>query len=171
MANKKEENFITSTCHKKKSTKNGKNREPNGDFAHGNTLSVGHGRPPVFKTPVELAEKIDSYINDCPDTKTCYSSDGVEYEKKIPTISGMAFFLGFESRQSMYDYEKKGDGFSYIIKRARLWLERHYEQSSQGNSPTGPIFVLKNMGWSDKQEVDNNIKIENIEVIPPILKK
>jgi len=129
-------------------------REANGTFAKGHTISIGTGRPPIFTDPDELAKKIDLYIDDCPNLKTCYTSEGIEYTKKVPTIAGLAFFLGFESRQSMYDYRKKENHFSYIIKRAMLFMENHYEMILQGKAPTGSIFALKNMGWKDKTEVD-----------------
>lgn len=134
-------------------------RNKNGTFAKNNKISVGNGRPPIFSDPDELAKKIDEYIDNCPDTKTCYTSDGIEYEVKVPTISGMAFYLGFESRQSMYDYKNKDNRFSYIIKRSMFYIENHYEKILQGKAPTGAIFALKNMGWKDKTEVDNNHKV------------
>jgi hypothetical protein len=68
------------------------------------------------------------------------------------TITGLCLYLGFDSRQSFYDYEQKVE-FSYIIKKARLRIENHYEQCLQYGNVTGAIFPLKNMGWSDKQEI------------------
>ena len=134
-----------------------KGREKNGDFGKGNTFGVGNGRPPIFACEDELAKKIDLYIDNCPDTRQEISGH-VVLKIKTPTISGMAYFLGFESRQSMYDYKNKDNGFSYIIKRAMLYMEKHYEQIIQGKAPTGAIFALKNMEWRDKSEVDNNHK-------------
>lgn len=95
------------------------------------------GRPPHFDSPERLNEAVESYF----------------YTEKIHTIAGLAYHLGFESRQSFYDYEKR-EGFSYIIKRARLKMESEYEARLQGNNPTGSIFWLKNAGWSDKQEIE-----------------
>lgn len=82
----------------------------------------------------------------------------------IPTISGLAYYLGFESRQSFYDYEERPE-FSYTIKRCRLFMESWYESRLQGNNPAGSIFWLKNAGWSDKQEIEsrNTIKDERID--------
>ncbi len=119
------------------------------------------GHPPIFKTPELLHEKIEEYINNCPDTRTHYTADGTPYEVKIPTVSGMAYFLGFKSRQSMYDYEKRSDYFSYVIMRARLWVEKNYEQLAQGKNANGVIFILKNMGWVDKRELDVNANVTN----------
>jgi hypothetical protein len=51
--------------------------------------------------------------------------------------------------------------FSYIVKRAKLAVENSYELAGQ----TIDIFALKNMGWKDKSEVDNNISLVNWEEI------
>ena len=154
----KKETFIESQCHLKDDKGDDEKRNKDGTFAEGNCFGVGNGRPAIFETPEDLQGKIDTYIIDCPDTQTCYTSDGAEFEKKIPTISGMAYYLGFQDRQSMYDYEKKDDRFSCIVKRARLYMEKHYEQLTQGKSPTGAIFALKNMGWKDKSEIEHEVK-------------
>lgn len=76
----------------------------------------------------------------------------LRYPEKI-TITGLALHIGFESRQSIYDYEEKGE-FSYIIKNARLRVENAYEQMLHGTTPTGSIFALKNMGWKDNQRTE-----------------
>ncbi len=97
------------------------------------------GRPALFKNPEDLKKAIQDYI---------------DKPNHTPTISGLAYHLGFESRQSFYDYAER-DEFSYIIKRSRLFMESHYEERLQGNNPTGAIFWLKNAGWIDKQEVES----------------
>jgi hypothetical protein len=97
------------------------------------------GRPPAFETPEQLQDSIDEYLKD----------------NKIPTVSGLAYYLGFESRQSFYDYEQKPE-FTYTVRKARLFMESHYEERLQGNNPTGSIFWLKNAGWKDKQEVEQS---------------
>jgi hypothetical protein len=95
------------------------------------------GRPAHFTSVEELQQKIDEYFDLFP--------------KEQQTITGLALFLGFESRQSFYDYEKV-DQYSYIIKRARLSIEHAYELKLSGGNCTGAIFALKNMGWMDKSE-------------------
>lgn len=98
-----------------------------------------------------MAQAIDLYLAKC------------DAEKKPPTITRMALALGFESRQSFYDYENK-DEFSYIIKTARLHVEAGYEDSLRENNCTGSIFALKNMGWKDKteQEFSGGISLQQI---------
>jgi len=100
-----------------------------------------NGRPPIFENADLMAQAIDLYLAKC------------EAEKLKPTITRMALALGFESRQSFYDYENK-EGFSYIIKTARLYVEAAYEDGLRENNCTGSIFALKNMGWKDKTETE-----------------
>lgn len=98
------------------------------------------GAPAKFDKAEDLQASIDDYFEEC-------KTGNVGH-----TITGLAYHLGFESRQSFYDYEKR-DEFSYTIKRARLAIEMAYEQKLHGNSNTGAIFALKNFGWTDRQEV------------------
>jgi hypothetical protein len=94
------------------------------------------GRKAKYEAPEDLELAIDAYFEEF--------GNGV-------TISGLAYYLGFESRQSMYDYKERPE-FSYIIKRAALFIEQNYEGKLSNTSPTGAIFALKNMGWKDKHE-------------------
>lgn len=116
------------------------------------------GRPPIYDNPDDMQKEIDSYFAETTGKKT---------------LSGLAYHLGFESRQSMYAYEDKPE-FCYIIKRAKIQIEMMYEELVQGTTPTGSIFVLKNMGWKDRTEVapvdpDGNAlqPVININVIQP----
>ena len=110
------------------------------------------GRPPKYKTVQEFEKKIEEYIEECS-------------EKKIPlTITGLCLFCGFESRQSFYAYGKKPE-FSYTIKRAHLAIERSYEIRLSGNTVTGAIFALKNLGWSDHTSVDHTSGGQKIQPI------
>lgn len=115
------------------------------------------GRPPIFADPEALKAKVDDYFVWVQGEKEIIINQKGEPEekwKRFPkhvTITGLALHLGFESRQSIYDYEEKGE-FSYIIKNARLRVEENYEQNLHGNNCTGSIFALKNMGWKDKTE-------------------
>lgn len=108
------------------------------------------GRPAIFKTPEEFDAKVDEFFAQC-------KKDGEHV-----TITGLCLYLGFESRQSFYDYEKR-DGFSYSVKRARLMVENRYEATALNTkTQTFHIFALKNLGWSDKQEIDHTTKGEKV---------
>ena len=105
------------------------------------------GRPPYFSDVDELEKKIDAYF------------ESIKKEKEDATITGLALYLGFSSRQSFYDYENN-EHFSYTIKRARLRIECEYEKGLHSKFPAGSIFALKNFGWADKLDV----KSENVNV-------
>ncbi len=83
-----------------------------------------------------------------------------EREPEPATISGFAFFLGFNSRRDFDDYEENGE-FADVLKRGLLLIECMYEKKLHQQSPAGAIFVLKSMGWKDKSES----KTHNIEVV------
>jgi len=132
---------------------------------------MGAGRPAHFDNEQELKDKIDEYLKylegDFTDVKK-RDEAGEPYSERVysrypeqPTITGLAIYLGFESRQSVYDYEKNGE-FSYTIKRARLHIENSYEKELLGKGVTGAIFALKNFGWADKQEVDHTTKGQSL---------
>lgn len=100
------------------------------------------GRPPFYSTIEELNKAIAGYF-DIHLTKT----------GERPTITGLALYLGFTSRQAILNYEEKPD-FVDAIKKAKLRIEASYEQAIYNGNAAGPIFALKNFGWTDKQEID-----------------
>ena len=117
------------------------------------------GQPRKYSTPEELAAAADEYFTHIKGLKISSVdtngniSEKWEREPEPATVTGLALYLGFESRQSIYDYEKSGE-YSYIVKNARLRVECEYEKRLSANlPPAGAIFALKNMGWADRQEL------------------
>jgi hypothetical protein len=126
------------------------------------------GRPGKYKTTEELQNSIDDYFNNqCgnflekdENGKVVTDRNGNAIFRLIPpTVCGLAYHLGYASRQSIYDLEKKSDDFSYTIKRALLKCEQFAEEQLYGSRPVGAIFALKNRGWKDKSEQDLNVKL------------
>jgi len=114
------------------------------------------GRPPKFDNPEVLQTQIEDYFQNGVKVKTVIigkAPNQQTVEIEVPTITGLCHYLGFESRQSFYAYEKQPE-FSYTIKRARLFIEQHYEEMLQVGNTTGAIFALKNFDWKDKQEIE-----------------
>jgi hypothetical protein len=94
---------------------------------------------PFYETPEEFDKAVQSYFK--------------AVDK--PIISGLAYHLGFESRQSFYDYEKR-EGFSYSVKRARLRIEMVYEGRLENQACTGAIFALKHLNWDAEEKRKDN---------------
>lgn len=114
------------------------------------------GRPPIFETVDDLEKSIDTYFNTGVKIRKIIvgkAPNAQVVEIPVPTITGLCYFIGFESRQSFYDYEEKAE-FSYTVKRARLFIEVEYEEQLTMGNTVGAIFALKNMGWKDKTETD-----------------
>lgn len=127
-------------------------------FQKGNKLSFGlenSGAKPAYATKELLEEAIHGYFE---------SSWNKSKSRQKPTISGMAYHLGFISRQSMYDYEKKGAEFSYTIKRARLFIEQCFESQLFEYSWAGASFWLKNHDWKDETTQNQIQTVNKVEI-------
>lgn len=126
------------------------------------------GRPAKYDTNTQLEESIQDYFD------TFYQDDNIvilhdkkwqqtwwDY-KRIPSITWLALHLGFESRQSLIDYDNKAE-FSDTIKKAKLFVENFNEERLlqwKGYWPWIMFNLKNNFKWVDKSEVDNNIKGE-----------
>jgi hypothetical protein len=130
------------------------------------------GRPLIFGSAEDITAKAEEYFVWIRGEREVVVNDQGEREERWkrlpepPTITGLMLYLGFESRQSFYDYAEKGQ-FSYALQRIRLMIECKYEQNLHGTTPTGSIFALKNMGWKDKTETDLNLHSDPIQIIMP----
>ncbi|MDA3807753.1 MAG: terminase small subunit [Thiomicrorhabdus sp.] len=97
------------------------------------------GRPKCWDSPEELQAQIDTYFNHC------------DNKEKPYTIAGLAVFLEVD-RQTIYNYEKKQQFFD-TIKKARDRIYNFLEEWCIMKGNAGTIFVMKNYGYTDKQEV------------------
>jgi hypothetical protein len=109
-------------------------------------------RPRMYNDEVELQEEILKYFEKC------------NTSNERPTVTGLALFLGFASKQSLYDYEKN-DKFSYPIKRALTMIECELEKRLENQSVSGIIFALKNMGWTDKVQNELSGELKQTQII------
>ena len=116
------------------------------------------GRPLKFPDPIALEKLIDEYFVKCEQHQEDFITKDGEVVKinkpQIPCIAGLADHLGTD-RQTIYNYNNK-DEYLGIIKRARSkilgMIEKHTLNSA--TNPAGKIFIMKNYGYSDKQEIE-----------------
>ena len=106
------------------------------------------GRPLKFKTVKELQDKIDDYFKVCDETKEPYM------------ITGLALHLDTD-RQTLINYTNREEYFD-TIKKAKLKVEKAYEKRLIKQGRGGDIFALKNFGWTDRQELVQDIKVTNV---------
>jgi len=95
-----------------------------------------------FKTREELQSAIDDYFN---------TMDG---EKRPYSIAGLAYFLNV-NRQTIYNYEYRQE-FSDIIIRARERCIMYMEEKLMLKGTAGQIFLAKNYGYTDRQDIVNH---------------
>ena len=110
------------------------------------------GRPLKIESPEQMKKILDEYF-------------ATTDENKI-TITGICLALDLD-KSTFYDYEKREE-YKDIVRKARMIVENSYEMSLRENGRTGDIFALKNFGWRDKTEVENNTqgKITIVNSLP-----
>lgn len=99
------------------------------------------GRPRAFNSVEEIERKIEKY------------KEYLRKEDKPPTMAGLAYFLGVD-RQTLYNYKKEQEFFG-TIKKYRDWILLNIEEQCITKGHGGSIFLAKNYGYTDKQEVHN----------------
>ena len=131
------------------------------------------GCPPAYKTPEEMQTRIDAYFDACmgeyitdDDGNLMTDKHGhpVKTKERPLTITGLALALGFTSRQALLNYEGKEE-FVDTIKRAKAKVEQYAEERLfDKDGVNGAKFNLSNnfKGWSEKQQIDSNIKTQAV---------
>lgn len=127
------------------------------------------GAPPKYKTVKEMQDMIDKYFEDC-DGKILMNDNGepyldkygnpIIYDRKPLTITGLALALGFNSRQSLLNYQGKPE-FMDTITRAKSIVEQYAESRLfDKDGANGAKFSLSNNfdGWREKQQIEADVK-------------
>ena len=111
------------------------------------------GRPKAFKSVEEIEEKVKKY------------KEYLKNEEKPPTMAGLAYYLEI-NRQTLYNYSKKNEYF-YAIKKYRDWVIMNLEELCITKGNGGTVFIAKNYGYTDKQEIEHSgDMITNINIVP-----
>jgi hypothetical protein len=102
------------------------------------------GRPPKYTEPVidEMVKKFSDYING----------------NDIPIVAEFAYLNDID-RQYIYDHKE----FSSLLKKCIAKKESSLEKGALNGQyvPSVAIFSLKQLGWSDKQEIQHSGNINN----------
>ncbi len=85
-------------------------------------------------------------------------------EENPLTLTGLILYIGLSSRSAFDEYGHRPE-FSNSVKRAKLLIENGYEVDlRKTGNPAGSIFALKNMGWSDRHDVEFKGMLGNIDM-------
>ena len=132
----------------------------------------------MYETAAEMQEKIDKYFAQCEGTEkldddgnvfTDKYGDPIMFGRKPLTITGLALALGFNSRQTLLNYQGKKE-FMDTIMRAKTRIEQYAEERLfDKDGANGAKFSLANNfeGWKEKQQIEAEVSSEvtiNIEL-------
>ena len=115
---------------------------------------------PKFSSADELDKLVDAFFKQLEGKKrTTQKTDVLKpVEIKPATLTGLALYLGFHSREQFERYESKGK-FAANLKKARLRIEAIYEKKLHQSTFGGAVFALKNLGWIDKGETKHTVPV------------
>jgi len=88
------------------------------------------GAPAKFDTPEAMQDKIDEYFLYC------------DQAKKIYTVEMLCYFLGFEHRHALADYETRSPEFGATVRRARLKISAHRMEGGLDHSQHNKIVIF-----------------------------
>ena len=99
------------------------------------------GRPRIISSPDEMEQLVDAYFADCDASNRPYS------------VEGIALALGLSGREALDVYQDRTEFFD-IVKRAKGRVRDNYvREGIAARNPAMHIFLLKNMGYSDRTDL------------------
>lgn len=137
------------------------------------------GRPPKYTDIEEFEQKIDEYFESRKGEVARDENGNIVFNKyggicyikepRPPTITGLALYLGFNSKQTFYNYGEK-KRFMESVNRARMRIEEYAEEqlySREGQR--GAEFNLKyNFGWKSAEIAKAESAIEQTKIIDDV---
>ena len=134
-----------------------------------------------YKSAEEMSEKVEEYFEDCKGHPLTDKDGEIVFDKygnpvifgaHPPTVTGLALWLGFKTRQSLLDYQAHSEAFNDVITRAKSRCEEYAERRLYDrDGVNGAKFSLKNnfKGWSESpNSSDENALAKLDEVLKQI---
>ena len=122
------------------------------------------GAPSKYNSPEEMQAVIDEWIakssgkilEDADGNPVLYKGEPVYIDRYPLTVTGLALALGFNSRQSLLNYNAD-PRFTEVITKAKSYVEQYVESRLfDKDGCNGAKFSLTNSfrGWKEKQEIE-----------------
>ena len=123
----------------------------------GSTKGLMLSQTSRFKSAEELIDILNDYFENGGTVVTSEKRTGESVTKRVLSLSGLIYHLGFDSMKMFYEAEKHKE-YGVYIRRAKMLVMRNYEEMLQTSSnPTGAIFALKQFGWKDNTASEVNV--------------
>jgi len=130
------------------------------------------GRPPKFKTPEELAEKIYDFLEHSLNRIVEFPGKSEVLRVNVPaptTLEAFCVFCGIR-KTTFYAYGKKR-GFENIVNQYEAIVEEFWvRQAAEGKPGNKAEFILKNMknwktsSWNDDRDINLSGEVGGVMV-------
>ena len=133
------------------------------------------GMAPMYTSVEEIEDKIEQYFENCKGYPLTDSKGRQIFNKfglpafvdvHPPTVTGLALALGFNSRQSLLNYQGKAE-FMDTITRAKARVEQYTEERLfDRDGSNGAQFSLRNnfKGWKEDEQ-DNKDALAKLDEV------
>lgn len=128
-----------------------------------------------YQTADEMSEAIEKYFKDCEGHPLTDENGDIVYSKNgnpvivgthPPTVTGLALWLGFKTRQSLLNYQARSKAFDDILTVAKSRCEEYAESRLYDrDGVNGAKFSLMNnfKGWKNNPSEDDSEAIEKLD--------
>lgn len=132
-----------------------------------------------YSKPEELQAACDAYFEDCKgaplvdeDGNTATDKYGVPIiiDARPPTVTGLALWLGFKTRQSLLNYQHRSAKYNDILTEAKSRCEEYAERRLYDRDGcNGAKFSLTNnfKGWREKPEESSDTS-EEVRIVDDV---
>lgn len=144
-------------------------------------VAVATRGKPAYKSADEIKDLIDAYFADCEGEVACDKKgdpilnkygEVVYMNRRPPTVTGLALALGFNSRQSLLNYQGKKE-FCEVITRAKTRIEMYTEERLfDKDGAAGARFSLQNnfKGWNESAKEAAGALASAVQIVNDIPK-
>ena len=91
---------------------------------------VRTGRPPIYETPEELQDAVDSYFAQCAEVGF------------LPTVAGLQYHIGMYSKDIWNEIERRGEEFSGVSKSTQLRMQDYKFQAAAAGAMDRSVYIF-----------------------------
>ena len=130
-----------------------------------------------YTSAAKMQEAVDAYFADCEGRPLTDENGNIVLNKNgtpvivgahPPTVTGLALWLGFKTRQSLLNYQHRSERYNEIITAAKSKCEEYAESRLYDrDGVSGAKFSLKNnfKGWSESPNVSDQDSLAKLDEV------
>ena len=129
-----------------------------------------------YSSAEKMQEAVDAYFADCAGHPLTDDSGEVVFGRdgkpviisRPPTVTGLALWLGFKTRQSLLNYQHRSEKFNDVITVAKSKCEAYAEERLYDrDGVNGAKFSLKNnfKGWNENPDTNNEGLFDMLDAV------